>query len=333
MRGGEGFANSIGHGLDKLADGLGKFLEKRREEGKLEVAQGKAAMATLAASPELQKFISVEDAKRLSPGDQAKKIYGTVAGIAQEQGVKQERSRMEKAIMDMAVQKSQLEGYQQQTQQRVLDAAAMQRYNRSAANMQTPLQIPEGTFGVSLPGMGAGGSRLNPPDTVGGIPLDGQMQMEQAARAGLSDDQQAKMAESFHRWRSGSDPLDQLKAETESKRVNAYAKSVDDQIANGGKEAAAEYAADDFKFDANGNPTHWRVGNAFVKWNPKNQLVPGSKRGTVRVIPPPSNPFGTMVGGQLTADVPESAPPAATNAPTAAPLDDFKAWLQKKQSK
>ena len=51
MRGGEGFANRIGSGLDKLADGLGKFLEKRREEGKLEVAAGKAALATLQSSP------------------------------------------------------------------------------------------------------------------------------------------------------------------------------------------------------------------------------------------------------------------------------------------
>lgn len=110
MRGGEGFANRIGNGLDKLADGLGKFLEKRREEGKLEVAAGKAALATLQSSPELQKFISVEDAKLLSPGDQAKKIYGTIAGISADSAVKQERARMEKAIMDMAAQKQEAEG-------------------------------------------------------------------------------------------------------------------------------------------------------------------------------------------------------------------------------
>lgn len=73
-------------------------------------------------------------------------------------------------------------------------------------------------------------------------------------------------------------------------------------------DAANEYTADDFKFDADGNVTHWRMsGEQFIKWDPKMTLVPGSKKGTVRVVPPRAPNMLEQFFGQP-AGTPEPAP-------------------------
>jgi len=112
MRGGEGFARSIGSGLDKLADGLGKFLEKRREEGKLEVANGKAALATLKASPSLQKSLNLtpEQAELLSHKERSAAIYGGLAGMKQEEGFRAGQAQTAKILADALTQRQEAEG-------------------------------------------------------------------------------------------------------------------------------------------------------------------------------------------------------------------------------
>jgi len=86
-------------------------------------------------------------------------------------------------------------------------------------------------------------------------------------------------------------------------------------IEDASADTAAEYTQEDFKFDANGNPTHWRVGDTWAKWDPKNTLAPGSRKGTVRVLPPRApNLFETMFGNANSAAAPagEAAPAAAS---------------------
>jgi len=317
MRGGEGFARSIGSGLDKLADGLGKFLEKRREEGKLEVANGKAALATLKASPSLQKSLNItpEDAERMSPAERSAAVFGGLAGMKQEEGFRAGQAQTAKILADALTQRQEAEG---NTAFDLAQAAASRPGTMEIPNTTLPGIFPDRTVGTrSQPTLQEAAQQIL--QTPGAARSRAGIQLLEAA-AREREQQMGK-----------NDPLDRMKAETEQLRVNTWRKKVEAEAEDDSTAATKDYTSADFKFGTDGNPTHWRVGDSFVKWNPKMQLVPGSKRGTVRVIPPPSNPMAALFGGQPPADVPESTPASATNAPTVAPMDDFKAWLQKKK--
>ena len=335
MRGGEGFANSIGNGLDKLADGLGKFLEKRREEGKLEVANGKAALATLKASPSLQKSLNItpEDAERMSHAERSAAVFGGLAGMKQEEGFRAGQAQTAKILADALTQKH--------------EAAAAQGVGdwiTAAGREQRPpkLMFPDAPGGLEFGNVTMPAHEANVPVTnerlLATAPNnknaflgdEGRRILIEAMREKARMDGAGGKAAMFSPEQMGVPrPVPGQPGKYFVPTTSGSGQIIEDST----QESSKDYTSSDFKFGSDGNPTHWRVGDSFVKWNPKMQLVPGSKRGTVRVIPPPSNPFAAMFGGQPAADVPEATPMTPTNAPTAAPLEDFKAWLQKKKTK
>jgi hypothetical protein len=141
-------------------------------------------------------YFGMSDSDRIAIG---KAGHESVAMKGIQQKFEQVASEfLAKQKMD-AAQLTQLE---QANTQRGIDAAGLARYQAGVRNMTTPLQVPEGMFGVSPTGAG-GRMGLSVPENIGGGTLSGEDMGAMAQRSGVSPKDQEDMARAFHLWQEG----------------------------------------------------------------------------------------------------------------------------------
>jgi len=169
QRGGENTAAAIGAGLQQFAQGIASGVMRRQEQKRLaeekEAETAKTFRTYVAMGEQLGlpanalKNAGAEGAKGMVEGYIAKQKFDEFAAQIQE--------RRAKAAAEAR------------------DAGALSRFQRSHANMTTPLQIPAGTFGP-----------LSRAETIGG-PIGGEDRFNLMQKAGVSPEDQYKLMRAY----------------------------------------------------------------------------------------------------------------------------------------